>query len=375
MKSAIFLTIFSVTVFTHQTMAFSVGVYNIWHGLTGQGTISIGELEEKEVREQRESEQNEYLGQLSNDVDILFLQEVNPVSSRSRKIAKMMEKSFVQGVDNCGLKIFRIGLPTNMYSGLTILANPEYKLKKLGTHTLSGSKFLAPPLLCVQFSERRAALFASAEIPNYGKVLLVNLHLHHNRGASDFYNQYLKDKRDGNLLTADEYELLTSLAKKATQRRLEELTRLISLIEEYKAELGTDKVIVGGDFNMDFHRNPSNLRDFEKSTGLKFPVESIPENYYSWSPTENSNVEYVIDFLEVYMLKVIEDEAEGGKNITKQMLTVTLEEEKQSRLIDLVYFSENFFNNGLPVFNPIGVEKGPSGRHYSDHFGYSVTFE
>ncbi len=363
----VFILIIAFCLYSNYGIALSVGTYNTWHGLNGQGKISIGELEAAHERKSREEDQDEYLKNLITDkLDITFLQEVNPVYKRSEKWSASTGKDSVAGVDNCGLKLMGLGIPTNLYSGLTIVANKEYQLKKIATHALSGGGFVISSHFCAHFSERRAALFATVVIPGYGKTLLVNTHLHHRHGISLHYKTFLDQKLTDGQIDSQEHRLLTQRAENATERRKNELTQLIGYVKKYKKEFSVENVIVAGDFNMDIHRDGKNLQRFEKETDLVFPLDSVGLNYYSWWPEENSNKDYIFDF--------IADELENDSDITEDMRTVLLEEEGKPRLIDLMYFSEGFLKDSPPLFSPIGFEKSPDDRHLSDHFGYTLEF-
>ena len=348
-------------------LAFSVGTYNIWHGLNGQGSLSIGELEKTEARKLREAQQNQYIVQLLKDTDILFLQEVNPVFKRSRVLKrKSPQTDFVTAPDMCGVRLGPIGIPVNMYSGLAILANARYRLKKIASHTLSGGQLVLPPLLCFHFSERRVALFAKATIPNHGDVLLVNVHLHHKLGLSDQYRAFLQAQLTTGKITQADHKALVNRAKEASHRRGKEVLRLIQYIKKYKKKYSIEKVIVGGDFNTDIRGKGPNLALFEEATGLIFPMDSVPQDYFSWSPGENTNRPYMVDFAT--------DELANDPDITPGMGQVLEENPKKPRLIDLIYVSENFLEKP-PTFTPIGVRVGPEGRHFSDHFGYKLGFK
>ncbi len=364
MKRILFL-ILVLSFYSSFAIAFSVGTYNVWHGLNGLGKVSIGELEDFNKRRSREDSQNEYFKELTGSVDILFLQEVNPVYSRSQKWSEVTEKDSISGVANCGVKIGSLGVPTNLYSGLTILANKNYKLTKIAAHALSGSGLVLPPLLCAHFSERRIALFATVTIPNQGRTLLVNVHLHHKHGLTKYYKDFLRRKLDNGYISNQEYNQLVNRAQSATERRKNEISKLIGYISEYKKKFSIEKVIVAGDFNMDVYRSGENLQLFEDRTGLVFPLGSIP-NYYSWWPEENSNRNYILNF--------VSDELESNSNITENMKQILLEEEEKPRLIDLIYVSKGFLQGQPSLFSPIGFDKGLNDRHFSDHFGYSLDF-
>ena len=81
-------------------------------------------------------------------------------------------------IDNAGLKIFSLGLPTNLRSGLAILAKKGLGLKKLGARKLSGHPGGCSRVGSFQFHEFRYALAAGVRVQDTD-LLLMNTHLHH----------------------------------------------------------------------------------------------------------------------------------------------------------------------------------------------------
>ena len=111
--------------------------YNIWHGLNPTSALRFDEFE---TRERREARLAGFLEQArALDPDIIFLQEVNPAPDRSKGIARALGYDRVFLVDNAGIKIGSLGLPTNLRSGLAILAKKDQGLKKLGGRKLAGT--------------------------------------------------------------------------------------------------------------------------------------------------------------------------------------------------------------------------------------------
>src|SRR4051812_38490295 len=122
--------------------------YNVWHGLNGSGILKFGELEPAGRRTERIHYQLRNLQQL--DPDILFLQEMNPVMELSRQFARVLGMSVVSQIDQTGIKILEGGFPSNLQSGLSILAKRKWNLKKVGGIKLSGRRGFVSPFLSLQ---------------------------------------------------------------------------------------------------------------------------------------------------------------------------------------------------------------------------------
>ena len=103
--------------------------------------------------------------------DILFLQELNPVSSLSKKIAQKLGMFGIYHVTNCGTSVLGLGIPTNLSMGIAILVRPPFQIKKIKGFKLSGPfGFCHNPLFTFQYDEFRYGLFAMASHPDYGSM-------------------------------------------------------------------------------------------------------------------------------------------------------------------------------------------------------------
>ncbi|HEX4925173.1 MAG TPA: hypothetical protein VFV50_13860, partial [Bdellovibrionales bacterium] len=205
--------------------------YNVWHGLSGQGLFRFSELEPPGRKELRKKAQIENLR--AEKPDLLFLQEVNPIVSGSRFYADNLGLHEVHQTDQAGLELFGFGLPTNLRTGLCILADPKWRLTKVAGVRLSGRGYLSDSM-SLQLAEFRYALFARLE--KDGKSLLaVNLHLHHGPILTRTMEARL-DELTGSGLVPQSLALKTRHAMtRAGERRLGELRKLAGLLEELRA--------------------------------------------------------------------------------------------------------------------------------------------
>lgn len=343
--------------------ALNVATYNVWTGLTGEGKVKIKELESSEAILHRKQLQLQALPQWLSNADIVFLQEVNPVNTQAQDIAKQLNKDVAYARVNCGVKVGNIGIPTNLNSGLAILANKELNLKKLKAYKLSGGGY-SNNLSCAHLTETRKALFAEVEIPGENAfALVVNLHLHHGIGYTQWLDIKLFEALSSDPDYMEEYHEIIAEMRSSTQRRKNELAKVRKHIEDYRAKKDYKFIIVGGDFNIDFLEGDITpdglvLQEFAESVGVSLPV---PVNTYSWNPANNSNYEKVQGF-PIY------------KNSSPAVQKIMRAHDNRGRLIDLVYISKDVFeNNDAPGFS-IFSDKLFEGIHLSDHFGVQVDY-
>ena len=149
-----------------QNISLKIINYNLWHSLGSTGFLKRRVLEPESHKEQRFQEQIKILKQ--EKPDILFLQEVNPVASLSRRIAKELDMSYVFQNTNCGLSLGGLGLPINLDMGIAILVRSPLKIKKILGQKLSGPPGTCNPYLTFQYAEFRYALFALLYHPEHG---------------------------------------------------------------------------------------------------------------------------------------------------------------------------------------------------------------
>lgn len=357
-----FLSILLAFIAPHLALAFSAANYSLSPGVGIHDKFAIWSAETSDEKELRKKYQNEYIEEVASEVDVFFLQEVNSVLRRPNQWAENTGRDLVSSVDNCGVKLAEWGSPERVYLGLAILANPDYELTKIASHTLSGSGFILPSVICLQSTERRIALFALITTPQYGRVLLVNVHLQPSFTLTPAYKEFLKKKFDEGKLDSQEHEKLVNLAHRASRIKRGELKKLAQHINEYKEKYMTTRVIVSGNFNVDAYHPEKGIGQFEEITDLSFPLdESL--GFYSWWPEKNTNRKYIVSSVSTLL--------EIQPDLTKNMHQTLKEKWLQKRQIDFMYFSKIFLDEKKPLFVPLGVDvEQPYDRHLSNHFGF-----
>lgn len=256
--------------------------YNTWHGLNGKGTFEFGRLEPKGRHELRQKWQLQEFKKM--DADLLFLQEVCPLTETSEHLARVLQMDQVHQLDQSGMKIAGRGLPRNLSTGLTILAKRRFELKKLAALKLSGGRGALFDWGSFQFSEFRYALLAEIQLPE-GQALLVNTHLHHAPVISDQDLDQLRELSKGDRIKSWQREGFLKSIQKGHERRLNEARKLLDYIRAVRGKYQV--VILCGDLNEHIHS--SLLQEF-KDDGFQ---DSVPEhqaedsNLYTWNHLRN----------------------------------------------------------------------------------------
>jgi len=220
--------------------------FNLWHGLTPSSPVAFEALEPSGRRSLRQDLQIALLRELKPD--ICCFQEVNPVGSRAPVMSDALHMDYAYQPDLVGLKLFGVGLPLNLNSGLLTLAGHSYGLRKVEGVSLSRpGSHLVHGWGSWQLKEERFALFSETMLPNWGRVLIVNTHLHHGLEATPAFLEEL-DK------LAEEMELSPSVVSevkarldKGSERRSAELKVLLETLQKYERRY--EVVVIGGDFN------------------------------------------------------------------------------------------------------------------------------
>jgi endonuclease/exonuclease/phosphatase family metal-dependent hydrolase len=219
--------------------------FNLWHGLNSKGILYFDALEPQTRTQLRYELQIEVLKALQSDV--LFLQEVNPLSDREDEFKSFNAAVFGQN-DNLGVKLFGLGLPWNLDSGLMICLRNKGMARWLMSVKLSGSPFsLDSPWLSLQVTENRYAMFVEWFDPEVGSLLLVDTHLHHGpEYNTDLKMQILSWATRHQVASSDLNRLEASL-KKGDERRRQELGHLFEAVDSLKSKFAA--VVIAGDMN------------------------------------------------------------------------------------------------------------------------------
>ncbi len=337
--------------------------YNLWHGLSPASPVAFEPLEPTGRRVLREAEQIRLLQELQPDV--CFFQECNPVHRRVAEFIHQLNRAAAIQPDLVGLKLFGVGLPLNLNSGLVILATHSVGLKKItgvslsrpGTHWVQnwGSW---------QLKEERFALFAEAMLPKWGRVLLVNTHLHHGLESTPNFEARLKD------MDLDEQivdEIHARLAK-GIDRRAAELEVLLAQLE--KLERRFEVVILAGDFNASPEGGFGNrlrecgFRDvwFERhpeAGGLTFDEKRNPANHF---------------LQERFPLTLVVEDLSFDSHTKEALLALARQQEARPRRIDYIWIRSQSLNLKVTTTELIGLPDA-EGLAPSDHFGVCSDIE
>jgi len=270
----------------------TVLTYNIWHGLNPSSVFRFGEYETEQQRETRLQGFFEQVRQIKPD--IIFLQEVNPAPGKSKRIAQELDYDYVYLIDNAGLKIGSLGIPTNLRSGLTTLTKKSLHLKKLGGRKLSGPRGGCTRALSLQTAEFRYVLAAEVTV-NGQPVLLLNTHLHHGLELTPEIRDAIESLVAQGQVNRERADEVMAISRISPDRRRRELETAVA----FAHELGMNNMptIFAGDFNAS--PDASELAWLTNEIGFHSVTEDDDPNklLLTWDPLNNPNTHFVADFV------------------------------------------------------------------------------
>jgi endonuclease/exonuclease/phosphatase family metal-dependent hydrolase len=326
--------------------------FNVWHGLNPTSILRFGQYESANQRELRYAS---FLAQArAFDPDVLFLQEVNPAPSMSRRIAKDLGLDAVWQIDNSGVKLGSVGLPSNLRSGLTTLARKGLDLKKVGAKKLSGPRGLCNDWLTWQFDEFRYLLAATITVKGR-EILLLNTHLHHGPEVTPQARQAMDSLVKEGVITKERAGEILGVIGKASDRRRRELETAMNYVKSLGR--GSAPTIFAGDFNAS--PDAAELLWLKSDLGFQSMTkgESEGDFFFTWNWARNENTHQIDSFVPVNSF------AEARVNHEIHDLEIGL-----SRRIDYI-----FHRNAGGVFkvqdSGIFGDALQGGRMASDHFG------
>lgn len=300
------------------------------------------------------------------DFDLGLFQEVNPLLERTSQIESEVNMTSTFQSDLVGVKVLGVGLPNHLNSGLLTLAANRFHLRRVKGLKLSGPhRSFVSPWLSFQLQEERYALFSEFIHPEWGRVLVVNTHLHHGLELTESLESELKEKAgELELGSAVANELLDRL-RKGNQRRLREMKRLMDEIRRLEGRYSV--VILGGDFNSRPEGEGGQLlRDygFEDSFSLQTELEEA----LTFNREENlANHKLQARF----PLSVRFEDLSFSKKITMSLKEVLTKHEQSARRIDQIWVKGRKFRCKAELIGLVGDE----GFAPSDHFGYLISLE
>jgi endonuclease/exonuclease/phosphatase family metal-dependent hydrolase len=322
---------------------------NVWTGLDFQGTFKIGEYEPDERREARFSLLLEQLKIIKPD--IIFLQEANPVSKYSSRLADSLDFDEIHQVCNAGIKLGPVGIPVNLKYGNVILANKNLQLQYFDTRKLGGGFGLFGDAAAFHFNESNFALVGKILVGNT-PVYVINVHLSdvvpEDSVLKSEFETYCKE----NLITEKEIKDIYLEWDNNIERRNYELEN----IKEYLTSLPSNiPLIIGGDFNTE--PQIKELGSLIESNGLlDTHIKEFSADNYTWDPSNNENISYSTQNVD----------AEGKKLHGYNLLSTVYD--LHPRRIDYIFLSKHFQKEDILSYKTV-FSLGKNNINASDHFG------
>ena len=365
-RSYQFLTIFLFTINTHifaedslkeddKSSFLNIVNYNSWHGI-GEGFLKREEMEPPYHRIKRYKKQ---MDDFKKDrFDIIFLQEVNPVEKRTKKMAEELGMSYVFQNTNCGISVLGVGIPVNLDMGIAILADPSLKIEKIEGVKLSGPLGGCNRFVTFQYAEFRYALFALVKHPKYGHIILINTHFHHGVQWSDRLRKQINIWQEQHLLTDNEIEELKERIDKSNARREEELANLFDTLKQIQKDYDNLPVIFAGDLNSTV--DSPIYKKIIQTYQMQDSMTAYSATPYTWDYVENKQNH-------IYTGKF----APPVPTFTKQEVEKFFKEyDRKRRRIDYIFVSSDIDILSSSLYGNMPNKEGIIG---SDHFGVSAV--
>jgi endonuclease/exonuclease/phosphatase family metal-dependent hydrolase len=341
--------------------------FNLWHGLSPTSPLAFEGLEPTARRELREQLQIDVLKSVAPDV--CFFQEVNPVSARAPAIAQALQMEFSSQPDLVGLKLFGIGLPLNLNSGLAVMAS-----KRVGLKWVNGVSLSRPGLNLVhswgswQLKEERFALFTETMLPKWGRVLLVNTHMHHGLESTAEYLEELEKLGLELELSASMMSELKDRLARGNQRRNQELTVLLRTLERYEKRY--EAIVIGGDFNAS---PASELSQMMREMGFRDAwMEAHPDDAGLTFDGTRNQANHLLQSR--FPLTLVVEDLSFSTKIKEALLLLARKHENRPRRIDYLWFRSNSIDLKVKKAELVGFPTA-EGLAPSDHFGVCAEIE
>jgi len=326
---------------------------NVWSGLDYNGIFNMGEYETDEIRGNRFKSLVPRIKEISPD--IIFIQEANPVSEYTTRLADSLNFNEIHHVCNAGFKLGPVGIPSNLKEGMAILANKTLNLELYDIWKLSGSFGLYGDIFSLHFDESIFAVVGKVIIKNR-PFYLVNVHLSAtppmDERLLEGFEQFCNTKK----LSIDNHDKTLAFWQKKINKRKCEIEQLLSHIKNIPAEY---PVIVGGDFNMSpedslmnyFYKSGSFTDSFKKNSDSEV---------YSWNPEKSYNISFSTDQSKI-----------DSSDIYNWLVA---KNNKQKVRLDYILISDHFKEENIHesriVFNSL-----KNGVLPSDHFGLVTSID
>lgn len=336
--------------------------YNLWHGLAPSSAVSMTALEPTSRLKKRQALQLEVLREISFDVG--FFQEVNPLVDRTTQLENVLHKDSLFQSDLVGVKFLGFGLPVDLNSGLLVLADPTLQMRRVQGLKLSGQRSsIVSPWLSLQFKEERFALLGEVLHPEWGRVLVINTHLHHGLEMTQQLEEDLERVCKELTLSSAVRSELFDRVRRGNDRRLGEIQHLLEVVSSLQGRYSV--IILGGDFNS---RPDSSASQALREFGFldSFELQNVHKEMFTYDQDANK-ANHMIQAR--FPLSVKFDDLTFSDQVRAALLSVFSKNESASRRIDQIWvkadlsLKSNVSLVGLPE---------PEGFAPSDHFGYLV---
>lgn len=340
--------------------------FNLWHGLSPASPLAFEALEPSARRRLREELQIETLKALKPD--FCFLQELNPVHIRTEHLRETLRMEGQYQPDLVGLKVFGLGVPLNLHSGLAILASEKFGCKAVDAVSLSRPFNWVRKWASWQLKEERFALFSESLVPGLGKILLINTHLHHGLEATKGFLEEFDKLADTHELNSTFLSELKERVNRANNRRMGEITQLIKSLKQYEKRYAA--VILCGDLNAE---PESEIFHPLKEMGFKDAwAEANPGQPGFTFDAQANEANHVLQAN--FPLTLVVEDLTFSSKIKTELLQLARRHENRARRIDYLWYRVNTRKARVTQAQLVG-KPNAEGLAPSDHFGVCVDLE
>ncbi|HAG91746.1 MAG TPA: hypothetical protein DCL41_07735 [Bdellovibrionales bacterium] len=302
------------------------------------------------------------------EFDVGLFQEVNPLLDRSHTFEKSLKREAFYQSDLVGVKILGVGLPGDLNSGLMTLAPKAFGMRRVKGVKLSGmGRSFVSPWLSFQLREERYALLTEFIHPDWGRVLVVNTHLHHGLELTEALEEELTQKSSELEISSSVLNEVFDRLQKGNQRRLREMKNLMGVIESISSRYAM--VVLGGDLN---ERPDGEVGQLLKDYGFEdsFQLQHLMLDMKTFDSHKNESNHHIQSR---FPLTVPFEDLSFSKKTTEGLREILSRHEGSARRIDQIWVRAKGKSLKTDV-KLIGLE-GEEGFAPSDHFGYLVHLQ
>ncbi len=341
-----------------QTLKFAT--INFWSGIDYKGSWKMGEYETPEAREKRFQVLLSEVKSLQPD--ILALQESNPIHETAARLASDLDYDYVYQRSNGGIKIGRLGIPTNLNEGLALLAKKELELQLYDVWDLSKTMGAFGNHVSFHFDDQNIALVGTITVEGK-KLYVVNVHLSSAVPDDSMASVIVESLVTRGVIAKGQEEHLRSDLRERSMLRAVEINRLLNHLKH----IDDLPVVLLGDFNADPAQPEMNL--IRNAGYTDAATTDAGSTQATWDPIKNPNIRYSTKTTDA-----------GGNPLTALDL-VGAAYDLIPRRIDYVFLCSRFQlsdvkRSSLFAEKPTGGVLVPKGWiPASDHFGVFVEVD